>query len=111
MTDSNSPFAARALASLALSAFLAISAAASAQVAAKADELPGNAATRDSVTNWLCVGGQCDFVRMPRSNCICQKMNPLEQNVTRLELKCSTTDRPFHWVQCPVRPPFGIDVR
>jgi hypothetical protein len=76
---------------------------------AGAQEFPnGGRPERDAVTGYMCVS-TCDYVRLPDANCICQKLNPLEEDVSKLKLRCSTT-RGGHWVACPVKPRYGISV-
>lgn len=65
-----------------------------------------NSNTRDDVTGYICVTPGCDVVRLPQSNCLCQKENPAEKDVRKLKLTCSTTVG-LKWVACPVKPPFG----
>ena len=65
-----------------------------------------NSNTRDDVTGYLCVTPGCDVVRLPQSNCLCQKENPAEQDLSKLKLTCSTSVG-LKWVACPVKPPFG----
>lgn len=65
-----------------------------------------NANERDHVTGFLCTTPSCDVLRLPRSNCICKKENPTEENLSRLRLTCYTSVG-FRWEACPVRPPFG----
>jgi hypothetical protein len=71
------------------------------------DRSPSN--DRDHVTGYLCVTPGCDTLRLPDANCICQKMNPSEQRLSRLQLKCSTREA-GRWVACPVKPRYGISV-
>ncbi len=47
---------------------------------------------------------------MNEASCICQKMNPNERVLSKLQLKCSTTEN-FKWVACPVPPKYGIPVQ
>lgn len=42
----------------------------------------------DPVTGWHCVTPFCDTIRMPRTDCMCQKLNPTEKSLSRLRLKC-----------------------
>jgi hypothetical protein len=63
----------------------------------------------DQVTGYFCLTPFCDVLRLPGANCICQKENPSEQNLSRLRLKCSTREGGA-WVACPVRPRHGISV-
>lgn len=42
----------------------------------------------DPVTGWRCVTPFCDTIRMPRTDCLCQKLNPTEKSLSRLRLKC-----------------------
>ncbi|APH71166.1 hypothetical protein [Aquibium oceanicum] len=65
-----------------------------------------NSNTRDDVTGYICVTPGCDVVRLPQSNCLCQKENPAENDLRKLKLTCSTTVG-LKWVACPVKPPFG----
>lgn len=60
----------------------------------------------DMVTGFRCVTPACDTLRMPDTDCICQKQNAGERDLSRLKLVCSTK-RDGRWVACPVRPPFG----
>ncbi len=61
---------------------------------------------RDPVTGYLCLTPACDVLRLPQSNCICQKENPSENNLQRLRLTCSTTVNGT-WQACPVQPRYG----
>lgn len=70
----------------------------------------GPPSPRDSVTGYLCADPGCGFVTMTEASCICQKMNPWEQRLSRLELKCSAKEG-GKWVACPVKPRYGISVR
>jgi hypothetical protein len=63
----------------------------------------------DPVTGYLCVTPFCDVLRLPGSNCICQKENPGERRLSRLRLTCSTQEAGA-WVACPVKSPYGITV-
>ena len=75
---------------------------------AKADNFPAGREDTDSVTGYLCVG-TCATVRLPNADCICQKMNPGEQDVRKLKLKCYGMER-GRWIACPVKPRYGISV-
>ncbi len=68
---------------------------------------PGQGQTHDEVTGLLCVTPACDTVRFDtaEARCICQKRNPTERNLSRLELQCSAHDG-RRWVECPVVPSF-----
>ena len=61
----------------------------------------------DPVTGYICVTPFCDLLRLPQSNCLCQKENPGERRLTRLRLTCSTREAGA-WVACPVKPRYGI---
>lgn len=61
---------------------------------------------RDHVTNLLCFTPACDVVRHPSANCICTKLNPAEQRLSRLRLDCQAKQG-GRWVACPVPLPFG----
>ena len=80
---------------------------------AAAQIVPGNSyggpIERDLVTGYLCTTPACDVLRLPQSDCLCTKENPTEQNLSRLRLRCSMSDR-GRWVACPVRPRHGISV-
>ncbi|MDN2566746.1 hypothetical protein N1F89_10975 [Aquibium sp. A9E412] len=65
-----------------------------------------NSNMRDSVTGYLCVTPGCDVVRLPQSNCICEKQNPNEQRLSDLRLECFTRQG-GGWVACPVTPRYG----
>jgi hypothetical protein len=77
--------------------------------AAGASEWPdGEASPRDDVTGYLCVDPGCTTLRLPESNCLCQKLNPGEFNVRNLRLKCSVVS--FGKVSaCPVKSRYGIN--
>jgi hypothetical protein len=76
--------------------------------AARADDFPGGRENRDWVTGYQCVG-TCSTVRLPNADCICQKVNPGETDVRKLELKCYGMEH-GQWTSCPVRPRYGIPV-
>jgi hypothetical protein len=69
----------------------------------------GGPPDRDTVTGYLCASVNCNVVRLPNANCICEKVNPGEQRLSRLKLACYTKTG-GHWVSCPVKPRFGIMV-
>lgn len=73
-----------------------------------ADDWPdSNHNPRDDVTGYLCVDPGCTTLRLPDSNCLCQKLNPGEYNVRKLRLKCSVVS--FGKVSaCPVKSRYGI---
>jgi len=76
--------------------------------AAQADNFPGGREDRDSVTGYQCVG-TCATVRLPDADCICQKMNPGENDVRKLKLQCFGMEH-GRWVACPVKSRYGITV-
>ncbi|TAN10551.1 MAG: hypothetical protein EPN45_06385 [Rhizobiaceae bacterium] len=78
-------------------------------LAANARDRFGGPPDHDPVTGYLCASTNCNVVRMPNANCICEKVNPGEQRLTRLKLACYAKTG-GHWVSCPVRPRFGIMV-
>ncbi len=66
-----------------------------------------NSNVRDDVTGYLCFDPGCQTLRLPKSKCLCQKQNPWERDVRKLQLKCSEIS--FGKVsQCPVKPKYGI---
>jgi len=73
--------------------------------AAARDRMGGQPA-HDPVTGYLCVTNSCNVVRLPNAYCICQKVNPGEQRLSRLRLACYTKTG-GQWLSCPVRPRFG----
>ncbi|WP_157018243.1 hypothetical protein [Mesorhizobium xinjiangense] len=54
----------------------------------------------DPQTGLVCVTSLCDWVRLPRTRCICQKLNPMELNPSKLRLKCVTKEQ-GQWIACP----------
>jgi hypothetical protein len=72
------------------------------------DHFGGPPAT-DPVTGYHCVTNSCDVVRLPDAYCICEKVNPGEQVLSRLKLACYTKEA-GHWTSCPVKPRYGISV-
>lgn len=42
----------------------------------------------DPVTGWRCVTPFCDTLLMPKTQCLCQKLNPTERTLSKLKLKC-----------------------
>lgn len=60
----------------------------------------------DPVTGYLCVDSACTVLRLPDADCICQKVNPGEEDLRRLQLTCTTREGGA-WVACPVRPRYG----
>ncbi|MCC0038221.1 MAG: hypothetical protein H6893_04365 [Brucellaceae bacterium] len=60
----------------------------------------------DMVTGYRCISPGCDTLQMPNANCICQKQNASERDLSKLRLVCSTKEA-GRWVACPVKPPFG----
>lgn len=81
---------------------------------AQADIFPnrgggGPAYHSDPVSGYPCISNNCDLLRLPGANCICQKQNPGEQDLSKLRLKCSTREG-GRWVACPVKPRYGISV-
>jgi hypothetical protein len=65
-----------------------------------------NSNVRDDVTGFLCYTSGCDFLRLPKTKCICKKENPTEQDLRKLKLTCSISQG-LSWQACPVLPPFG----
>jgi hypothetical protein len=63
----------------------------------------GHGSVIDEVTGYRCFSPACDVVRLPNSKCICQKVNPLERNASRLLLSCYAMEG-GRWVECPVGP-------
>jgi hypothetical protein len=61
----------------------------------------------DPVTGYVCMTPFCDVLRLPGANCICQKENPGERQLSRLRLTCTTREAGA-WVACPVKPRYGI---
>lgn len=74
--------------------------------AAVAQDFPTPPTPIDRVTGLWCFDTYCGYVRLPQSNCICQKLNPGEMRLSRVKLECVTKEG-GQWVACPVRPPFG----
>lgn len=74
--------------------------------AAHARDRFGGPPDHDPVTGYLCTTTNCNVVRIPNAYCICEKINPGEQRLSRLKLACYTKTA-GHWVSCPVRPRFG----
>jgi len=65
--------------------------------------------SRDFVTGYLCGDAACTVLYLPKSKCICQKLNPSETTLRKLKLRCSLVQ--FGKVSaCPVRSPYGINV-
>ncbi len=54
----------------------------------------------DPQTGLVCVTSICDWVRLPRTRCICQKLNPMELDPRKFRLKCVTKEQ-GQWVACP----------
>jgi hypothetical protein len=77
--------------------------------AANAKDRFGGPPDHDPVTGYLCATNNCNVVRMPNANCICEKVNPGEQRLSHLKLACYTKTG-WQWVSCPVKPRFGIMV-
>lgn len=74
---------------------------------ALANDFPtGSYRERDFVTGYLCADQFCGYVRLPDSNCICQKLNPGEMSLSKVRLQCSTKEN-GQWVACPVAPRYG----
>lgn len=79
------------------------------QPAAATDWMPGPQTHRDFVTGYLCADPACSALYLPRSKCICQKLNPGETELRKLKLRCSLVN--FMQVSaCPVKSPYGINV-
>jgi hypothetical protein len=55
----------------------------------------------DSVSGYPCITPFCDTVRIPGTDCLCQKQNPNEQRLERLRFTC--TDMSTRG-QCTFRP-------
>lgn len=80
------------------------------QPAAAGEWFSGGPNSRDYVTGYLCADPACTVLYLPRSKCICQKINPGETVLARLKLRCSIVN--FSRVSaCPVLSPYGINVR
>jgi hypothetical protein len=65
----------------------------------------GSTPDRDHLTGLLCFDTYCGFVRLPNTDCVCQKMNPGTTRISEVVLKCSTKEG-GQWVACPVPPPY-----
>jgi hypothetical protein len=75
--------------------------------AAAQDSGSGCGNSTDRVSGYRCVEESCITVRIPDTNCICQKQNPGETRLSQLRLKC-TTKEGGEWVACAVKPRYGI---
>jgi hypothetical protein len=73
---------------------------------AEARDHMGSQPAHDPVTGYLCVTNNCNVVRLPDAYCICEKVNPGEQRLSRLRLACYTKTG-GQWLSCPVKPRFG----
>jgi hypothetical protein len=71
--------------------------------AAASERWPDPSSGRDMVTGYLCVGQSCDTVRLPGTDCLCQKENPAQMDFRQLRLTCYASEG-GRWVSCPVQP-------
>ncbi|MFN3549844.1 MAG: hypothetical protein ACK4U0_20350 [Mesorhizobium sp.] len=74
------------------------------------DRFPNSAGGRDMVSGYLCVGNDCDTLRLPGTDCLCTKDNPAEMDFRKLRLTCVTKQN-RQWVACPIQPRPGEVIR
>ena len=74
------------------------------------DRFPNSGGGRDMVSGYLCVGNDCDTLRLPGTDCLCTKDNPAEMDFRKLRLTC-VTKQDRKWVACPIQPRPGEVIR
>jgi len=96
---------------LAFAGLLAAAGALMASAPAQAFErFPNSGGGRDTVSGYLCVGTDCDTLRLPGTDCLCTKDNPAEMDFRKLRLTCVTKQN-RKWVACPIQPRPGEVIR
>ena len=78
--------------------------------AAASERYPNSGGGRDMVSGYLCVGNDCDTLRLPGTDCLCTKDNPAEMDFRKLRLTCVTKQN-RQWVACPIQPRPGEVIR
>ena len=74
------------------------------------DRFPDSSGGRDMVSGYLCVGNDCDTLRLPGTDCLCTKDNPAQMDFRKLKLTCVTMQN-RKWVACPIQPRPGEVIR
>ncbi|MDN2583686.1 hypothetical protein [Aquibium sp. ELW1220] len=78
--------------------------------AAASERYPNSGGGRDMVSGYLCVGTDCDTLRLPGTDCLCTKDNPAQMDFRKLELTCVRKEN-RKWVACPIQPRPGEVIR